>query len=230
MEADSDHSAPDELDTRLERIAEALIFAAESPVTPERIAGACEAVTGLAPDTGVVADAVEQLNARYEESGSALRVETWSGGYRMATSERFAPYLEAFFEKEKRTTLSRSLMETVAIIAYRQPVTRPEIEFVRGVSADYAVGKLLDMDLVDVVGRSDALGRPMLYGTTDLFLDQFGLSDLDDLPNLRELEELLDDPDFSDEKAELFMEADLEERMDEEEEAPAGEPSTNGKA
>ena len=96
-------------------------------------------------------------------------------------------------------------MEALAVIAYRQPVTRPEVDFIRGVNSDYAIRKLLEMELVDVEGRADSLGRPLLYGTTDLFLEQFGLNSLEDLPTLREVEELLDDPSFDEERAKLLQ-------------------------
>ena len=101
--------------------------------------------------------------------------------------------------------MSHSLMETLAIVAYRQPVTKPEVDFVRGVDSGYALGKLMERGVIDVVGRGDSLGRPLIYGTTDSFLEQFGLGDLDDLPNLREIEEILGDPSFSKERVELLQ-------------------------
>ena len=96
-------------------------------------------------------------------------------------------------------------MESLAILAYRQPVSRSELEFVRGVDCDYAIRKLLEFGLIDVVGRSERVGRPLLYGTTERFLELFGLHTLDELPNLRELESILDDPAFQKEKAKLLM-------------------------
>jgi len=96
-------------------------------------------------------------------------------------------------------------MESLAILAYRQPVSRSELEFVRGVDCDYAIRKLLEFGLIDVVGRSEKVGRPLLYGTTERFLELFGLHSLDQLPNLRELESILDDPAFQKEKAKLLM-------------------------
>ncbi len=189
----------------LARVAEAVIFAADRPVSAARIARLFAEVTGgEAPEVADVETAVEQLNAAYEAEGRSFRVHAWAGGYRMATIPEMAPFVKALFTEEQQTGLSRSLMETLAIVAYRQPATRPEIEFVRGVSADYAVRKLLEHGLIDVCGRADSLGRPLLYGTTDRFLEQFGLESLDDLPTLREIEELLDDPRFNRERAELL--------------------------
>ena len=104
---------------------------------------------------------------------------------------------------KKRT---RALVETLAVVAYKQPVSKPEIDHVRGVNADYALRQLLERELVTVVGRSEGVGRPLLYGTTEHFLDAFGLGTLEELPRPREVEELLADPAFSRERAVLMTE------------------------
>jgi segregation and condensation protein B len=122
----------------------------------------------------------------------------------MATSGDLAPFLKAFFDPERQMRLTRSLMETLAILAYKQPVTKPEVDFVRGVDSDYAIRRLLELGLVDVAGRADSVGRPLLYGTTQRFLDEFGLASLEALPKLREIEELLGDPNFNQERARLL--------------------------
>jgi segregation and condensation protein B len=122
----------------------------------------------------------------------------------MATRDSLSPFVRALFVGEQETSLSRSLLETLAVVAYRQPVTRPEVDFIRGVNSDYAIRKLLEMNLVDVNGRADTLGRPLLYGTTDRFLEQFGLEGTDDLPTLREVKDILDDPAFDEERAKLL--------------------------
>jgi segregation and condensation protein B len=197
-DSDGDHS--------LEEAAEAIIFAADEPVSPERIAEIVAEVTGHAELTAdEVEAAVERLNEEYQESDRALEIHEWGGGYRMATRSTLSPFVQTLFVGEQETSLSRSLMEALAVIAYRQPVTRPEVDFIRGVNSDYAIRKLLEMELVDVEGRADSLGRPLLYGTTDLFLEQFGLNTLEDLPTLREVEELLDDPSFDEERAKLLQ-------------------------
>lgn len=197
---------------RLEQAVEALVFAAESPLRAGRVVDVFEDVTGESLPEEDVESAVRRLNESYEQQGRALRIEKWAGGYRMATDQGVAPFLKSFFQEEGRTSLSRSLMETVAIVAYRQPVTKPEVDHVRGVDSGYALRKLMEMGLTEVVGRSESLGRPLLHGTTDLFLEQFGMKDLDDLPRLREIEELLDDPDFSKKKARMLLEEGVEEQ------------------
>jgi segregation and condensation protein B len=193
-------------DHTLDEATEAIIFAADDPVTPARIAKTVAEVTGRPQPSGEeVAAAVERLNDTYDDQGRALEIKSWAGGYRMVTRSSLSPFVRTYYVDEQETSLSRSLMETLAVIAYRQPVTRPEVDFVRGVSSDYAIRKLLEMDLANVEGRADSVGRPLLYGTTDRFLEQFGLEDLDDLPTLREVEDLLDDPAFDDERAQLLQ-------------------------
>ena len=190
----------------LSRAVEALVFAADEPVTVAQIADIFAEITQEArPSRERILEAVDRLNAAYEKHRRALRIRAWAGGFRMATTDEVAPYLKVYFRRDRSRRLTRSLMETLAILAYKQPATKPEIDYVRGVDSDYALRRLLDAGLIDVVGRSDSVGRPLLYGTTARFLEEFGLSDLDGLPNLREIEELLNDPAFNKERARLLM-------------------------
>lgn len=191
--------------TELKRAIEAILFAAEEAVDAERLVRVFTDVTGF--DTvsrDDVVSAVDELNTEYAVSGRSLRIRNWAGGFRLTTDQEVAGYVKAYFEADRAQRLSRTLLETLAIVAYRQPVTRPEIDFVRGVDSDYAVRKLMELRLVDVVGRSEAVGRPLLYGTTPHFLEQFGLPDLEALPTLREVEEILNDPAFNRERARLL--------------------------
>ena len=193
-------------DRTLLNVVEALVFAANEPVTTAQIAKTYKAVADApGPDDEAIEDAVSALNRAYEQNGHVLRIERWAGGYRMATLDRAAAYLEEFFRQVRRVKLSRPLMETLAIVSYRQPVTRLEIDQVRGVNSDYALRRLLELDMVLITGRSKTIGQPLLYATTDHFLETFGLNNLGDLPNLRDIEALLDDPDFSAERARLLI-------------------------
>ncbi len=190
----------------LERVAEALIFAADVPVAARAVAEVFTAVTGNEDaDAAAVEAAVESLNLAYQQTGRTVRIERWAGGFRMATVREVAPFVQAFVAAEDERRLSRSLLETLAVIAYKQPTTKPEVDFVRGVDAGYALGKLLEKNFVTVVGRAEAVGRPLLYGTTDFFLEQFGLGSVDELPRPREIEQLLNDPAFARERTELFI-------------------------
>lgn len=147
-----------------------------------------------------------RLNAAYRRGGRAFRVQRWGGGLRLATTEEVSPFVQALFSDDEGRRLSRSLLETLAVIAYKQPVTKPEIDHVRGVSSDYALRQLLEREFVVISGRSDAIGRPLLYATTDRFMDQFGLDDLEALPKPREIEDILGDPSFNKERARLLAE------------------------
>jgi segregation and condensation protein B len=207
------HDGAPSADHTLEEAAEAIIFAADEPVPAARIAEIVGEVTGNAQvSEEEVQAAVQRLSKEYEASDRALEIHEWGEGYRMATRSPLSPFVKTLFLGEQEKSLSRSLMETLAVVAYRQPVTRPEVDFIRGVNSDYAIRKLLEMELVDVQGRADSLGRPLLYETTPRFLEQFGLKDLEDLPTLREVEELLDDPAFDEERAKL-LQLDAEEEV-----------------
>src|SRR5688572_1330123 len=193
----------------LERAVEALAFAAEMPLAANEAARIVAEVTGAAVSSADIEDAVDRLNAAYETTGRAFRIQRWGGGLRLATESDVAPFVRTLLAKEEGGRLSRALVETLAVVAYRQPVTKPEVDFVRGVNTDYALRQLLEKDLVAVTGRAEAVGRPLLYGTTERFLDLFGLGTLDELPRPREVEELLADPQFSRERALLAAESAL---------------------
>jgi len=192
-------------DLELMRVAEALIFASENPVSPQKIGEIYASVSGEAiPDENIILTVIDRLNEHFERTGRSIRIQHWAGGYKMATDASVAPYLREYFQRTSTNKLSRTLLETLAIIAYRQPVTKPEVDFIRGVDSDYGIRRLLEYGLVDVIGRSESLGRPLIYGTTKTFLEQFGINDLEALPTLSEIEELLDDPAFKKEKASLL--------------------------
>lgn len=188
-------------------VLEALTFAAETPVSVEQICSVYAEVTAsdALPSEEAVEEAVENLNTSFEQEGRALRIQYWAGGLRMATTATVAPFLETFFQREHARRLTRPLMETLAIIAYKQPSTKVEVDAVRGVDSGYAIRKLLSLDLLSIIGRADVPGRPILYTTTDRFLEEFGLNDLDGLPNLRQAEELLGDANFDQERLNLLM-------------------------
>ena len=192
----------------LERAVEALAFAADTPLAPSEAARIVSDVTGREVKAADVEAAVDRLNAAYAVTGRVFRIQTWGGGLRMATEPDMAPFVRSLLTNEEEHRLSRALLETLAVVAYRQPVTKPEVDFVRGVNTDYALRQLMERDLLTVVGRADAVGRPLLYGTTEHFLDLFGLGTLDELPRPREVDEILSDPQFSRERAMLMAELD----------------------
>lgn len=126
--------------------------------------------------------AIETLNRSYEQSGRAFRIEAVAGGYRVMTLARFAPVVAVLRGQRENSRLSRAAVETLAIIAYRQPITRVDIESIRGAATGEVLRTLLEKRLIAIVGRAEELGRPMLYGTSRRFLEVFGLASLKDLP------------------------------------------------
>ncbi len=183
---------------------EALVFASDAALGPADVARAVGEVTGADVDAAAVAQSVARLNAEYDGTERAFRILDYGGGYRMATVEAAEPFLRVLFSQDDERRLSRSLLETLAVVAYKQPVTKPEIDHVRGVGSDYALRSLLEKDLARIAGRGESVGRPLLYGTTERFLDLFALGSLDELPRPREIEELLADPRFAGERADLL--------------------------
>lgn len=164
------------------QIVEALLFASDAPLTAGDIARAEESL-----DEDAVEAAIQELRAAYEASGRAFQIYEVAGGYQIMTLPDFAPYLERFATVPQSPKLSQAALEALAVIAYRQPIDRVEIEEIRGVASSGVLRTLQDRGLIDVVGRGEGLGRPMLYGTTQKFLEHFGFRSLDDLPRSEEL-------------------------------------------
>jgi segregation and condensation protein B len=167
---------------------------------PNEAAHAIEAILFVAGDAATVPDlaqalglseletirAVEILQHEYESRESGIAIKRYCDHLRLETRAEYAPYVERMLQPVQKQTLSQSAMETLAVIAYRQPATRGDVELVRGVKCDYSVQSLLHKGLIKEVGRKEALGRPILYATTDQFLEHFGISDLRELPPLPE--------------------------------------------
>jgi segregation and condensation protein B len=160
-------------------VVEALLFASDVPLEPERIREVLD-LDNAAAARGLV----EELMARYEAEPRGLAIVEVGGGYRMVTRPELAPWLVRLARARTRVRLSRPALETLAIIAYKQPVSRPELDAVRGVNSDAVLDNLLERRLIRIGGRKEAPGRPFLYETTREFLVAFGLRDLADLPKV----------------------------------------------
>lgn len=184
----------------LPRIVESLLFATDRPLTSKAIARAVNdaAKFSPSPDTAAgekctieeVEGAIEQLNTRLTETGASLMVQGIAGGYQLKTRPEFSVWTNRLFDQPKAPRLSQPALETLAVVAYRQPIGRAEIESVRGVAVDGVVATLLERKVIRVAGRSEQPGRPLLYETTPLFLELFGLKSLEELPNADELRRL----------------------------------------
>lgn len=173
---------------------EALLFVADAPLSAEELAALWEQAYGTRPTSREIEEAVETLNRAYETTGRVFRIYQWGGGYCLATVPAVSPLLQCY--KQPESKLTQTLLETLAIIAYRQPITKPEIDHIRGVNSDYAIRRLQELELIEIKGRSDTIGRPLLYGTTQRFLEYFGLNSLQDLPELPRLQQLLENPEI----------------------------------
>jgi segregation and condensation protein B len=193
------------------QVVEAVLFASDAPLAAEEIARADESL-----NEDLVEEAIRELNAVYSESERAFEIRELGEGYQLLTRADFAPYLERFDTVPRPSHLSGPALETLAIIAYRQPIGRIEMEYIRGVSSAGVIRTLQDRALVDVVARGEGLGRPLLYGTSQRFLEHFGFRSLEDLPRPEEL------PIILSERAPLEEDTPLEETS---EVAPEDEPA-----
>lgn len=203
---------------KVEQIVEATLFASQTPLTADEVARADENLVAES-----VVEAIQVLRDVYEASERAFQIYQLGDGYQILTRPEYAPYLERFDSVPRAPHLSPAALETLAIIAYRNPIGRIEIEEVRGVSASSVLRTLLDWELVEVVGRGEGLGRPLLYGVTRMFLEHFGLKDLSDLPAPDELPVVLGE-------LQQAMEAELEEVEPEAEEDGATESAPRDEA
>jgi segregation and condensation protein B len=204
------------------QIVEAVLFASDAPLTADEIARADEML-----DEDQVQDALAQLAAEYDDAARAFQVVELAEGYQLLTRPEFDPYLERFDNVPRPSRLSGPSLETLAIIAYRQPIGRLEIEYIRGVGASGVIRTLQDRRLIDVVGRAEGLGRPLLYGTTRHFLEHFGFRSLEDLPRPEELSVVLRERiplGTEDEMLELTGSGEVEESGDEAASGQSGEP------
>lgn len=170
--------------TDFKHIIEALLFVADEPLSAGKIA---QVITGI--DARQVRRLIDQLRSEYDAEGRAFTIEELAGGFRMLTRARFHPYLKGLFRQPRQPRLSAAALETLAIVAYKQPINRAEIEAIRGVDCSGVLQRLLEYRLIKIVGRSEELGRPLLYGTTKEFLEHFGLRSIRDLPSVEELVE-----------------------------------------
>ncbi|MBF0352910.1 MAG: SMC-Scp complex subunit ScpB [SAR324 cluster bacterium] len=162
-------------------IVEAILFVSSRPVSVKQIT---EAVEGLS--TVMVRECVKKLNRDYEKTGRVFRIETIGDGYQMRTLVQYREWVVKS-DESKTIKLSPAMMETLSIVAYKQPSTRAQIEQIRGVDCSYSLRTLLQKKLIKIVGREQVPGRPSLYGTSKLFLEVFGLKDMKSLPSLNEL-------------------------------------------
>lgn len=176
----------------LKQIVEALIFASDVPITLDQIKGFIEETT-----VAQVRKTIDTLNLEYKQSGRAFNIIQVAGGFQMVTRQSYSSWVKKLFYKRSKTRLSQAALETLSIVAFKQPVPKSEISAVRGVSSDGVINTLLERKLVTIAGRGEGQGRPLLYKTTKEFLRYFGVNSISDLPKPREIEELLKEEQHS---------------------------------
>ena len=174
-------STEEQTDLSAESVVEAVLFASDEPLTAERLANIVESRVKQ------IRQHIKSLNEKYQANKNTFRIEQVAGGYQMMTLSPYNHWLKKLLRARSDSKLSPAALETLAIIAYKQPVIRADIEAIRGVTVGEIIRGLMYKGLVKIVGRAEVLGRPMLYGTTKKFLEIFGLNTLKDLPKVEEL-------------------------------------------
>ena len=174
---------------QIDQYIKALIFCSPQPIKPEEIrqclAEAFEQEMGIE----LVEESIGRIDDTFRQDHEVFELVRAGGGYQFMTKPAYHNLVATLLKQQSKKRLSKTALETLSIIAYKQPVSKTEIEQVRGVNADYAIKKLLDRNLVEIRGKSDSPGRPMLYGTTDRFLEHFGINDLKELPALKDFDQ-----------------------------------------
>ena len=169
-----------------QNIIEAMIFGSDSPLPARKIKDVLSEIT-----VREINNAIKSINKKYDETQSPFQVVEVAGGFQIVTRAAYSEWLRKLYISRTKNRLTQRALETLAIIAYKQPITRTEIESIRGVNVDGVLRTLIERKLITVTGREKAPGNPLVYGTTKSFLQYFGLNDISDLPKLREIDELL---------------------------------------
>jgi segregation and condensation protein B len=188
-------------------VIEALIFASEDSISSSELIKAIKGIDGedIQVSASDIENCIEELNSKYEAENLSVKIIKISNGFLFATRPEYAKYVGYLSSEKSKRRLSQAALETLAIIAYKQPITKPEIESIRGVNSDYMLNTLLEKDLITISGRAETIGRPLLYITTNEFLKYFGLNNISDLPKPREIDEIMQDEDFIEQKRKIMM-------------------------
>jgi len=171
----------------LELNIEALIFSSEQSLRTEEIAYCLQAVFERDIAIEDITKSLDNIRNKYHDERFAIELVKINNGYQFLTKKAYHSVISLLQAQKSKKKLSQAAMETLAIIAYRQPTTKTDVEQIRGVNCDYSIQKLLEKELITIVGKSDAVGKPILYGTSPLFMDYFGVNDISDLPQIKEL-------------------------------------------
>jgi len=166
---------------------EALIFCASEPISIEELQSCLSEMFGTSIQETDIVQAIDVLTEKYEDSNFAFQICQMSDGYQFLTKPEYQPSIALLLKQKSKKRLSKAALETLAIVAYKQPVTKGQLEQIRGVNCDYTIQKLLEKELVAIKGKADTPGRPILYGTSKKFMEYFGINSLSDLPLPKDL-------------------------------------------
>ena len=166
---------------------EALIFSSEQSLRIEEIAYCLQAALEQDISIEQINKSIDNIRKKYEDENLAIELVKVNNGYQFLTKKAFHPVISLLQSQRSKKKLSQAALETLSIIAYRQPTTKTDVEQIRGVNCDYSIQKLLEKELIAIVGKSEAVGKPILYGTSPLFMDYFGVNDIKELPHIKEL-------------------------------------------
>jgi segregation and condensation protein B len=170
----------------MEQYVEALIFASEQAIRMEEIMYCLQASFERDFTNEEITDAISRIHEKYQHNSLAIELVKIGNGYQFLTKKEYHAVINLLQLQRSKKKLSQAALETLAIIAYKQPVTKPDIEQIRGVNCDYSIQKLLEKELIAIVGKSEGLGKPILYGTSALFMDYFGINSIEELPQLKD--------------------------------------------
>lgn len=173
--------------SNIENYVEALIFASDQSIRLEEIVYCLQAALNTDIDTVEVAEAIHKIELKYQDNTLAIELVKINNGYQFLTKKVYHAVISQLQLQRSKKKLSQAALETLAIIAYKQPVTKVEIEQIRGVNCDYSIQKLLEKELISITGRAETIGKPILYATSNLFADYMGISSIKDMPSLNEL-------------------------------------------
>ena len=170
----------------IEQYIEALIFVSEQSIRTEEIIYCLQSAFGADIAEDEVTEHIQSITKKYHDKAFAIEVVKINNGYQFLTKKNYHQVVSLLQAQRAKKKLSQAALETLAIIAYKQPVTKPDIEQIRGVNCDYSIQKLLEKELIAIVGKSEGLGKPILYGTSNVFMDYFGINDIKELPQIKE--------------------------------------------
>jgi segregation and condensation protein B len=170
----------------IEQYIEALIFVSEQSIRAEEIIYCLQASFGQDFTEDQVNAHIRSITKKYHDKAFAIEVVKINNGYQFLTKKDYHQVISLLLAQRSKKKLSQAALETLAIIAYKQPVTKPDIEQIRGVNCDYSIQKLLEKELISIIGKSDSIGKPIIYGTSSIFMDYFGINDIRELPQIKD--------------------------------------------